>query len=103
MHGHDPPADFVGDQDQRAWQLRQGVDQAAGFAFKKRAIEGLVGFRRGRAGAVEQQVGEPQRQAIDDDAGIRRRQFVQPRRQMKWLLDRMPVGGAALAVVPSAG
>lgn len=103
MHRHDAPADFIGDQNDPAGQLRQQVDQRAGLLVQQRAIDRFAGFGLSGGAAGKEQVGQPQGQAIDQDAGIRPSQFVQFVRQVQGFFGAAPVGRAAFAVMGDAG
>ncbi len=68
-----------------------------------RAVDCRAGFGLCSRLAGEEQVGQPQRQAIDQNAGFRRRQSAQLIGQLNLFLDAMPVGWAARAVMGDAG
>jgi hypothetical protein len=74
VHGDDAPADFVGDQNDAAGSCGSSVDQGAGF-FEKAGNRSLRQASAWAAPAGKEQVGEPQGQAIDQNAGVRCRQF----------------------------
>ncbi len=82
--------------------MRQRLDQRRRFTGEQRAVDGLAGFGLGGSATGEKQIGEPQRQAVDQEAGVGRRQFAQAGGQVQRLLDAAPVGRAAFTVVGDA-
>ena len=86
------------------WPGRVGSSsiRAVGFALQQRAVDCLAGFGLCRRAAGEEQVGQPQRQAIDQHAGVRRRQFAQFGGQLQLFFGAAPVARAPFAVVGDA-
>src|SRR5262249_52088793 len=82
--GDDAEPDLVGDGDRRARALRRGGRSVVGLGLDRRRRLGLDPVR------------DPQREAVDDDAALRRRgrdRLEQPPR----LLDRRPAGRSLVA------
>ena len=75
------------------------VNQGAGFFLKKRAINRFASLGLRCRPAGKEQVGEPQSQAIDQNAGVRCRQFVQLCGEVEGFLDATPFWWPTFAMV----
>ncbi len=86
------------------WPGRVGeqFDQGGRLALQQRAVDCRAGLGLCRRLTGEKQVGQPQRQAIDQHAGVRRGQFAQFGGQLQLLFGAAPVARAAFAVVGDA-
>jgi hypothetical protein len=62
---YDAPADFVGDENDVAGQGGEQFDQGRRLAVQQRAVNRRAGLGLRCRAAGEEQVGQPQRQAID--------------------------------------
>ncbi len=83
---HDTQTGLVADKNDFTWQRGQGVQQ-------------LVAFQDQALGVVEhQQVGQPEREAIDQQAAAGRGVVAQHPGQFEWFLDQPPGVGATLAM-----
>ena len=102
MHRHDAPADFVGNEENPARQRRQTRGKRIDLAREQRAVDHRTGLGLLRRATGEEQVGEPQRQAVDNEAGIVTGVRGERVGKMKRGLDEPPGSRPALAMMGDA-